>query len=327
LETLPGIDIEGESSDKVVYVSPDWFEDEKIIHKLFSVNLTIQHLLSELRKMPGTERACIPDEFTLAAMRVRRIRADAQTPFCFRLMLAIHRIVEDVRARLRQEMASRISSINRIIEYTAIEQPRGLGPYWGGPEDGESAQLLKKFSFFEMRKINGYFQSTIMRKMLADGTATSAHPRDLEENIVQHLSPLFCDTTLLDFELAVEESGLLLANHHLSIIYTAPLYNALQQKKLLAGTWADIEDVIRTHLNAMFFGSLPTPPYKSTNGTPFATACQSLTMVRIATVRNPVNIGWVEEEPPNRRGRTSSSQTFSRRDLRQLHSTARSRRI
>jgi hypothetical protein len=137
-------------------------------------------------------------------MRVRRVGAEAQISFSFRLMLAIHRIIDDVRARPRQEMASRIYSVNRTIEYTAIEQPRVKGPYWCGPEDSESAQLLKKFSFLEMSKIDGYFQSTLTRRMLVDGTDTSARPRDLEENIVQYLSPLFCGTTLLNFELAVE---------------------------------------------------------------------------------------------------------------------------
>jgi hypothetical protein len=67
-QTLSGIEMEGEKPDEAVHVSLDWVEDEKIIHKLFSANLTIQYLLSELRKMPGTERVCIPDEFTLAAM-------------------------------------------------------------------------------------------------------------------------------------------------------------------------------------------------------------------------------------------------------------------
>jgi hypothetical protein len=137
--------VEGDRPHEAVHISPDWVEDEKIIHKLFSANLIIQHLLSELRKMPGTERTCIPDEFTLVAMRVRRVGAEAQISFSFRLMLTIHQIIDDVRARPRQEMASRIYSVNRTIEYTAIEQPRGKGPYWCGPEDSESAQLLKKF--------------------------------------------------------------------------------------------------------------------------------------------------------------------------------------
>jgi hypothetical protein len=52
-----------------------------------------------------------------------------------------------------------------------------------------------------------------------------------------------------------------MAHHHLSILYTAHLYNAAQQKQgLPGGTWSEIETDIETYINSLFFGGRPKTP-------------------------------------------------------------------
>jgi hypothetical protein len=86
-QTLPDIDVEGDRPHEAVHMSPDWVEDEKIIHKLFSANLTIKHLLSELRsfqQLQGWEErearaSCHPLPFGTLQVVSRSTRYDTDT--------------------------------------------------------------------------------------------------------------------------------------------------------------------------------------------------------------------------------------------------------
>jgi hypothetical protein len=71
-------------------------------------------------------------------------------------------------------------------------------------------------------------------------------------------NPLLCGTLQLNLMLTKEQAGIALANSHLSLLYTAYLYHALQQKELLPGIWPDLEKVINAHTGSIFFGSRPT---------------------------------------------------------------------
>ncbi|KAF2803261.1 uncharacterized protein BDZ99DRAFT_576178 [Mytilinidion resinicola] len=73
-------------------------------------------------------------------------------------------------------------------------------------------------------------------------------------------NPLLCGTMAFNFAILKEQAGVSLANHHLSILHTTHLYNALRQKSLLQGIWPDIEHLTDTHLKPLFFGARPTTP-------------------------------------------------------------------
>jgi hypothetical protein len=61
-------------------------------------------------------------------------------------------------------------------------------------------------------------------------------------------NPLLCGTLKFNLTLATEQAGIALANFHLSPIYTSYLYNSLQQKEMLPGTWLEMEKVINAIL-------------------------------------------------------------------------------
>lgn len=110
-----------------------------------------------------------------------------------------------------------------------------------------------------MNKIDGYYIGSMKLRMLEEIhciPSPDSHP-DLKAHAVLNSNPLYCGTALLNLRLAIEDVGLMLANHHVSIVLTAQLYNALKQKNLVQGVWPEMEVVIRDHMSAIFFSSLP----------------------------------------------------------------------
>lgn len=73
-------------------------------------------------------------------------------------------------------------------------------------------------------------------------------------------NPIFCGTMMQYIAVAREQSGICLANHHLSIFEVAYLYAASKAQGLIHGQWLQLEQVIDMHLGSMFFGSVPQTP-------------------------------------------------------------------
>lgn len=78
-----------------------------------------------------------------------------------------------------------------------------------------------------------------------------------------HTNPLACGTMTYNVKLALEQSGVCLANQHLTVVYTAHLYTALKQRGFLQGQWEDMDNVIRTHVGSIFFGAIPNDPERA----------------------------------------------------------------
>lgn len=84
-------------------------------------------------------------------------------------------------------------------------------------------------------------------------------PAKDNEFIFTH-NPVYCG--IMSFNLAVhmEEAGITLANHHLTIFAFSHLYNALQQLNLISERWKAMDDIIKLHTGVLFCGQLPTTP-------------------------------------------------------------------
>lgn len=67
---------------------------------------------------------------------------------------------------------------------------------------------------------------------------------------------------LYNMAVAREQAGICLANTHLTIVLAAYLYAALRSKGALISRWKAMDEVIDTHMSALFFGSIPTDPIK-----------------------------------------------------------------
>lgn len=62
---------------------------------------------------------------------------------------------------------------------------------------------------------------------------------------------------MLNVEVLEEDAGVRLLNYHSSLIILSYLCNALEQKHFISTRWPDLDLAIETHLDALFFGSIP----------------------------------------------------------------------
>lgn len=68
---------------------------------------------------------------------------------------------------------------------------------------------------------------------------------------------------MFNLALAREQAGISLANGHLSIVLAAYLYvSGKHIRKVFEGNWKEMDEVVHTHIDAMFFGKLPDTPHK-----------------------------------------------------------------
>lgn len=70
-------------------------------------------------------------------------------------------------------------------------------------------------------------------------------------------NPMQAGTLLLDVATTVEQTGIALANHRLSIFAVAHLYSALLNLGLLDTHWPQIDQVIKLHQSAVFANDVP----------------------------------------------------------------------
>jgi hypothetical protein len=80
----------------------------------------------------------------------------------------------------------------------------------------------------------------------------------IEPGRIWAANPLACGTTMYKMSLACEQSGICLLNSHLTVITTIYLYTALKTKGLIRGSWPEMENLIATHLDSLFFGAVPS---------------------------------------------------------------------
>lgn len=95
-------------------------------------------------------------------------------------------------------------------------------------------------------------------------TAKKLNIRPIEPNpeltYIFTRNPVYCGTLAFNVAVDMEEAGVALANHHLTIFTMSHLYNALQQTGLLKGRWPEMDSIIKLHIKALFAGDLPTNP-------------------------------------------------------------------
>ncbi|CAJ2500219.1 Uu.00g030720.m01.CDS01 [Anthostomella pinea] len=82
-------------------------------------------------------------------------------------------------------------------------------------------------------------------------------PAAQDEFINTH-NPVYTGSVLLKLALLYHDTGLSLANHHLSIFATAHLYNALRQLHMLQDKWHVMDRIIELHKRALFADAIPT---------------------------------------------------------------------
>ncbi|KAI0021674.1 hypothetical protein F4780DRAFT_778457 [Xylariomycetidae sp. FL0641] len=73
-------------------------------------------------------------------------------------------------------------------------------------------------------------------------------------------NPLYGGTVILDVAAMVEEAGVALANHQLSIFGAAHLYNALVQTGACQHRWPAMDRIIELHAGPLFANDIPTAP-------------------------------------------------------------------
>ena len=95
-------------------------------------------------------------------------------------------------------------------------------------------------------------------------TAKNLNIRPIEPNpelsYIFTRNPVYCGALAFNVAVDMEEAGVALANHHLTIFTMSHLYNALQQTGLLKGRWPEMDSIIKLHVKALFAGDLPTNP-------------------------------------------------------------------
>lgn len=79
-------------------------------------------------------------------------------------------------------------------------------------------------------------------------------------DFLQSHNAMFCGSYSLQLALKMEDAGIALANHHLSIFATAHLYNALHQMGITTIRWPDMDRIIDLHTGALFANDVPVTP-------------------------------------------------------------------
>ncbi|KAL9623429.1 MAG: hypothetical protein Q9160_002322 [Pyrenula sp. 1 TL-2023] len=79
-------------------------------------------------------------------------------------------------------------------------------------------------------------------------------------NFTMTHNPLCCGALALKLLTNVEEAGIALSNHHLSIFVTAHLYNALRQLDLTQIQSPEFERIVDLHKGAIFASDIPVTP-------------------------------------------------------------------
>lgn len=73
-------------------------------------------------------------------------------------------------------------------------------------------------------------------------------------------NPVYCGMLAFNLAVHMEEAGITLANHHLTIFAFSHLYNALQQLNRVKEKWTEMDEVMKVHTGILFCGQLPTTP-------------------------------------------------------------------
>lgn len=73
-------------------------------------------------------------------------------------------------------------------------------------------------------------------------------------------NPLLSGKLVLKLAVLQEEAGIDLANHHMSIMAVAHLYNALRKLQLTSIEWPEMERIIELHSQALFANDIPDDP-------------------------------------------------------------------
>ncbi|KAK2765534.1 hypothetical protein FQN54_008388 [Arachnomyces sp. PD_36] len=114
--------------------------------------------------------------------------------------------------------------------------------------------------FFRQHRLN------IDDPLLADGSPLTEKVFEgvIEPNpdldFVVNCNPFYVGTLILNIAVLIEEAGVSLTNHQLSIFTTAHLYNALHQVGVCKARWPVLEIFIQKNMGPLFADDIPTTP-------------------------------------------------------------------
>ena len=116
----------------------------------------------------------------------------------------------------------------------------------------------------------------LYQQLRARGHKITEPPKEMKENIkrigldpikpnsnasfIYTHNPLHCGTMTYNLAIRMEEVGIALANHHVSVFLIAHLYNALRQTEVVHGKWPEMEKLIEQQMGILFGGNFPKTP-------------------------------------------------------------------
>jgi hypothetical protein len=248
---------------KDLLISPQLAAKDELITRLFNAGLSICALPTFQSTQPSGGRVCFKDEFSKAVLRLEALECATHMCFTFNLMAEISQILDSDRIRPQTEPFDGIEQFMASIAYAGRTTPHQPLESYFTAEDAPTLSQMRKFIHLPgagIIKGEVYREGTSRKDdaILKRGGMYTPDHRDMEEFSILHLSPLFCGTALLNLRIGVEDLGLRLANTQSALTYGAQFYEALRGRGLLPEIWPDMEEVIRVHLNTVFFGSRPT---------------------------------------------------------------------
>ena len=141
-------------------------------------------------------------------------------------------------------------------------------------KSGRSPAAHSQFHSFD--ELDPETREEVYQQLRARGHEFTEPPKEIKENIkrigmdaikpnpdasfIYTHNPLHCGTMTYNLAIRMEEIGIALANHHVSVFLIAHLYNALRQTEVVHGKWPEMEKLIEQQMGVLFGGNfLKTP--------------------------------------------------------------------
>ncbi|KAJ9614531.1 hypothetical protein H2200_002668 [Cladophialophora chaetospira] len=246
----------------------------------------------------SSARAMHIDQFTHSLMKVKCPPLQTDTVFAVAVLRDIHTVLGEDVSKPLLELKNYIGDCLSRVSYSLAGHPDPADPlvfdadvhlldciegalYFVSDESTgwdtvkASTPQQQPDESFRMDEAELQYAAAVIRLQNADKAVIenrTSHLASLEQpyilpsrdhELVWKGNPLACGTAILNLALATEQAGICLANYHLTIVWTAQLYAAMQQRKLLQGRWEELDKLIQVHISPLFFGSLPKSAKKS----------------------------------------------------------------
>ncbi|KAL1963061.1 hypothetical protein VTN77DRAFT_8707 [Rasamsonia byssochlamydoides] len=227
-------------SDRSKKTAREKYQEDKI------VLLEILPEFSVLCK--GTDRVPAEDELTRGLrMMFKTHKIPLWLVFAAQVFLDIHHVLREDIDRGFSDLCTSASLISASIEETLKFHAKLRVETWPPSNDRVLRDILDR--------INGLVNTDPIQKAKRRLGRSAGEPFKLMK---QH--PVFCGLWAYSLKALFQEVGVVFAGAWGSIMYTAHLYNAVRQEKLLHRPWKDMELVSGLQEANIFVGSRPKTP-------------------------------------------------------------------